>query len=143
MATKTVADIMSDEVEFVPSGTSLAGAAKRMRDLDCGFLPVSDPGRQKLLGVVTDRDIVIRGVAEERDPLMTPVEEVLSNRVLYCYQTDDIAVAATSMHDQQIYRLVVLDNENDKKLCGVVSLNDIVRHDAEGLAARVAHGIAA
>lgn len=143
MAHKTVAEIMSGNVEFVPAGTSLAHAAKKMRDLDCGFLPVSDPGRQKLLGVVTDRDIVTRGVAEERDPLMTPVEEVLSNKVLYCYQSDDIDAAANSMREQRVYRLVVLDNDSDKKLCGVVSLNDIVRHDSEGLAARVAQGIAA
>lgn len=142
-ATKTVAEIMSPQVEFVDSGTSLVDAAKKMRELDCGFLPISDAGHEKLLGVITDRDIVLRAVAEGRDPEAATVEDVKSSRVLYCYKTDRLDAAANSMHDQQVHRLVVLDNSDDKKLCGVITLNDIVRHKEADMAITAAEGIAA
>lgn len=140
---KNIADIMSNNVEFVHCGTSLTDAAKKMQELDCGFLPISDTQGDRLLGVVTDRDIVVHGVALGKDPQNTTVDDVRGDRVLYCFATDPIERAASSMQEQQIYRLVVLDHPDTKKLCGVISLNDIVRHDERTLAMAAVQGIAA
>jgi CBS domain-containing protein len=138
-----VGDIMSPDVQCVPSDTTLRDAAQRMRTLDCGFLPISDPAGKKLLGVITDRDIAIRGVGAGLDPLATTVEGLKSEKVVYCFRDDAVERAARLMYDQRIYRLAVLESAENKRLCGVISLNDIVRHDDHGVAARVAEGISA
>jgi len=140
---KTVGDIMSPSVEYIPGATTLRDAAKKMKELHCGFLPISDSEEKKLEGVITDRDIVLRAVAEAMDPESTPVSDVESNRVLYCFRSDSLEDAAKSMNNQQVYRLIVLEDENDKRLCGVVTLNDIVRHDERAIAMAAAKGIAA
>ena len=112
-----------------------------MRDLDVGFLPVADEREQKLSGVVTDRDITLRAVADGCDPAKTTVADIQSDRVLYCFKDDDVTDAARGMQTQQVYRLVVLESRDNKKLCGVVSLGDILRHDQPALAARTAEAI--
>jgi CBS domain-containing protein len=134
---------MSPSAEYIPGKTSLRDAARKMKQLQCGFLPISDSEQGRLLGVITDRDIVLRAVSEAMNAEETPVEDIQSDRVLYCFKTDSLEQAAKSMHDQQVYRLVVLDNESDKRLCGIVSLNDIVRHDEGAIAMEAARGIAA
>lgn len=136
-----VREAMTGHAEYIPSTTTLKDAAKRMRDLDCGFLPLGDSADGKLLGVITDRDIVIRGVAEGCDPTTTHVDSIKSDRVLYCFQDDELKDAARSMHDQQVYRLIVLNNKQDKKLSGVISLGDITRHAQGSVAAQAAEGI--
>jgi len=138
-----VREIMTSKPQFVPANTTLEEAARKMRDLDCGFLPVADPREEKLSGVVTDRDIAVRAVADGRDPSKTTVADIQSGRVLYCFRNDDIVDAARSMQKQQVHRLVVLDNRENKKICGVVSLGDILRHDQPALAARTAEAIVA
>jgi CBS domain-containing protein len=145
MATKqkTVGDIMSPAAEYVASSVSLRDAAKKMKELHCGFLPISNSAGDRLEGVITDRDIVLRAVAEGKDPESTTVGEVETERVLYCFRTDSLESAAKSMHDQQVYRLVVLEDEDNKKLCGIVTLNDIVRNDERAIAIAVAEGVAA
>jgi CBS domain-containing protein len=137
-----VQQAMTGKPEYVPTTMTLRDAAKRMRELDCGFLPIGDSPKGKLKGVVTDRDIAIRGVADGLDPASTTVQGIKSDKVLYCYQDDDIEAAARSMGEQKVYRLVVLDDAKAKKLCGVISLGDIARHDSK-LAGRVAEGIVA
>jgi CBS domain-containing protein len=136
-----VHELMTDKPRFVANTTTLQDAARQMRDLDFGFLPVADEREQKLQGVVTDRDIAVRAVAEGRDPAKTTVGEIKSDRVLYCFKGDDVEDAAKSMRDQQVYRLVVLDNRDNKKLCGVVSLGDILRHKQRSLAEKTAEAI--
>ena len=96
-------------------------AAEKMRDLDVGFLPVCDGYR--FIGVVTDRDIVVRGLAEGRDPAQA-VADVMSTDVVYCYDDQDVSEAARVMEQHQIRRLLVLDR--DKNLAGIVSLGDVV-----------------
>ena len=100
---------------------TLEEAAHEMLDDDLGFLPIGE--NEKLIGVITDRDIAIRGVAEGKDPQTTPVRDVMTDKVLYCYEKDDIKTAAKSMKEQQIRRLIVLDK--DKKLTGVLTMGDI------------------
>ena len=136
-----ISEAMTSNPEYLTPDTTILEAAQRMRDLDCGFLPVSDKKDEKLQGVITDRDITIRAVAENLSPRETPVTNILSGKVLYCYADDDLQSAAQSMHDQQVYRLIVLNNKDDKQLVGVVSLNDIVRHDEEAMAGHAAKGI--
>ena len=77
--------------------------------------------------MVTDRDIIIRAVAKGLDPAATPVERVKTDKVLYCFEDDTAEEAARNVGEQEVYRLLVLDNKNDKRLSGVVSLADISR----------------
>ena len=138
---KNVGDIMTASAEYISASTSLRDAARKMKQLRCGFLPISYPNGNKFEGVITDR--VLRGVAEAMDPESTPVAEIETDRVFYCFRTDSLEQAAKSMHDQQVYRLVVLEGEDDKRLCGVITLNDLVRHDERAIAIAAAGGIAA
>lgn len=136
-----IKDVMTRNVEYIPSDTTLEEAAMKMRDLDCGFLPIGDSSDSKLQGVVTDRDIVLRALAEGMDPADTTVEQIKSNKVLYCYQDDDLQSAADSMGKQQVYRLIVLNNPEEKRLCGVITLGDILRHNQEHIAEQAAKNI--
>jgi CBS domain-containing protein len=136
-----VQDVMTRTVEYLSSTATLSEAARKMKELDTGFLPLSDRDNGKLEGVVTDRDIVIRCVAEGKDPNSVSVAEAKTNKVLYCFADDDVESVADNMSDQKIYRLVVLNNREEKKLVGVVSLGDMLRHDQTEVAARAARGI--
>lgn len=136
-----VKDVMTPEARFVEPSTTLMEAATRMRELGCGFLPISNGDNTRLEGVVTDRDIVIRAVAQGLDPSRTTVDEVKSNRVLYCFADDDLESAVQSMELQQVYRLIVLDNPQNKSLCGIVTLGDISRFNETELVGKAARAI--
>jgi CBS domain-containing protein len=120
-----VKDIMSSRPAYISKETSLQETAQKMEELDCGFLPVGDG--DKLDGVVTDRDIVLRAVAKGKDLKNTTAGDMLTDRVLYCFEEDSVEEAARNMREQQVYRLVVLNNSQEKRLRGVVSLGDISR----------------
>lgn len=115
-------DVMSTDFKIVSPDTSLRAAARLMRDCDCGYLPVGEDDRLK--GAVTDRDIIVRGLAEGLKPEDT-VADVMTDRIVYCYENDDVEEAAQHMKDEQIRRLAVLNAE--KRIVGVVSLGDIAR----------------
>ncbi len=126
-----VKDIMCSNPTYISKETSLQETAQKMSELDCGFLPVGDG--DKLDGVVTDRDIVLRAVAKGKDFKSTTAGDMLTGKVLYCFEDDSVEEAAKSMREQQVYRLVVLNNSAEKRLRGIVSLGDISRegqHDA-------------
>lgn len=120
-----VSEVMTPDVETVRPDASIQVAADKMKRLDVGPLPVCD-GR-RVLGMVTDRDIVVRGIAEGMG-LETPVSKVMTADVEYVFMDEDVKVAARKMRDHQIRRVLVLDN--DKKLVGIVSIGD-VSFDAE------------
>ena len=80
-----VQDAMTKNATYIPAAMTLDDAARKMRELNSGFLPIADANEKKLQGVVTDRDIVLRAVAEGLDPARTSVEEVKSDAVLFCY----------------------------------------------------------
>lgn len=126
-----VEEVMSTDVDAVPSTTTLAEAAQHMQMYDCGFLPIGDDPKGKLLGVITDRDIVIRGLAQGKDANSTQVKDILSEKVLYCFKDDSLEACAKSMKDQQVSRLIVLDSPESKRMCGVVSIGDISCCDDE------------
>lgn len=138
-----IKQIMTNDVKYIQSDTTLRDAAAAMADLDCGFLPIGDGSGGKLRGVITDRDIVIRGTAQGLDPNKATVDQIKTNDVWYCFEDDALDAAAESMSKRKIYRLIVLNNENEKKITGVISLGDIVRQNEERLAGHIARGIAA
>ncbi len=136
-----VKEIMSKEACYIEPSTTVKEAAQKMREKDCGFLAIGKESEGKLSGVITDRDIAIRSVAEGHDPNSTAVEKVQTPEVLYCFEEDSIEDAAQNMHDNQVYRLIVLNNDSEKRLRGVISLGDIVRHNETRAAEKAAKGI--
>lgn len=117
----TVEQCMTKEIEVVEPSLSIAKAAQKMRDGDFGILPVCEKGR--LIGMVSDRDIVTRAVAGGMSVTRTKVRDVMSDGILYCYEDQALEEAAKSMGDNQVRRMVVLNRE--KKLVGILSLGDI------------------
>jgi CBS domain-containing protein len=114
-------EIMTTDVEVVaPTGT-VFDAAKKMRDLDVGVLPVCDG--QRLVGMITDRDVTIRATAEGCDPNNMLVRDCMTPELVYCFEDQSEVEAERIMADKQIRRLPVLTRE--KQLAGIVSLGDI------------------
>lgn len=114
-------DCMTKKVETVRPEATLEEAAKKMRSLDVGSLPVCDGDR--LVGMITDRDITVRADAEGRIPSQARVKEVMTKEVIWGFDDQDIRDAADLMADRQVRRLPVLNRE--KRLVGIVSLGDL------------------
>ena len=123
-----ISEVMSTDVHVISPDATIEEAAQEMRDGDFGLLPVAEDEDEQLLGVITDRDIAVRAVAEGKDP-DTPVEEVMSEGVIWVEEDDSIEDAAQIMSDHQIRRLPVVDA--DKRLVGVVSLGDFAVDSAD------------
>lgn len=117
-----VSDVMTPAVECTQPDATLREAAELMRDLDCGVLPVCGDSDQ-LVGMITDRDMAVRAIAEGSHPDTTRVREVMTPDVIYCYDDISIEEAEHIMQQRQIRRLVVLDR--NKQLAGIVSLGDL------------------
>ena len=118
---QTVREVMTRGVEVIGPDASLAEAARKMRDLNVGSLPVVDG--ERLLGVVTDRDLSVRATAEGKDPNATKIRQVMSPEVTWVFEDEPADMAASMMRQRQIRRLPVLDR-NDK-LVGIVALADL------------------
>lgn len=116
----TVSEIMSTDVQVIGPQETLRSAARLMQELDVGALPVCDG--ERLLGMLTDRDITVRGVAEGLKPDESCVGDVMSAEVLYATEDQSAEDALQMMGQQQVRRLPVVDNE--RHLVGVVSLGD-------------------
>lgn len=113
-------EIMSNAVHVVDVGDSIRAAAQLMRSEDIGSVPVSES--ERLVGMVTDRDIVVRAIANgKRED--TPVREIMSEGVKYCYEDEDVDHVALNMAQLGVRRLPVVDRE--KRLVGFVSLSNI------------------
>jgi CBS domain-containing protein len=133
-----VYNAMTRGVECIPPDATLRDAAKRMKALDVGSLPVCENDR--LIGVVTDRDIAVRSVAEGNDPRFDRVRDTMTPRVVYCYDDEDVEAAAELMRAEQVRRLPVLNR--DMRLVGILSLGDLaVETDDEQLAGHALEGI--
>lgn len=117
-----VREAMTRGVECTRPGDSIASAAQRMQDLDVGALPVCGVN-DRLVGMITDRDITIRATAGCCDPSQTHVEEIMTPHIVYCFEDQDVREAARLMEENQIRRLVVLNR--DKRLTGIMSLGDL------------------
>jgi len=117
-----VKEVMTKDVRLIAPSRSIAEAAKMMAEADTGILPVAENDR--LVGTITDRDIVIRAVAKHLPP-GTLVRDVMSKEVLYCYEDDDVEQVARNMGENQVRRLPALNR--DKRLVGIVSISDLSR----------------
>lgn len=116
-----VREVMSRGVECTRPEATIQEVARRMRDLNVGTMPVSDDN-ERLLGMVTDRDIAIRAIADGKAPT-TPVREAMTANVICCSTEDDVKDAAGLMKKHQIRRLIVLDE--GQRMAGIVSLGDL------------------
>lgn len=124
-------EIMTPDVERMQKDLTVQEAAQKMKTLNVGMIPVYNGDR--LVGMITDRDIAVRAVAEGRDPSKTPVNAVMTPEVIYCYEDQTIDDAAKVMEEQQIRRLIILNR--DKRLVGIVSLGDLATHRSSKRAA--------
>jgi CBS domain-containing protein len=122
-----VQDVMSQPASVIDPNMTIRDAARKMRADNIGALPVGEDGH--LIGMVTDRDIVMRAVAEERPPGDTAVREVMSGNIVCCYMNDDLDRAASLMAEHQVRRLAVLSR--DKQLVGMVALADLARRKSD------------
>ena len=132
-----VSECMSSDVEVVTPEQSMREAAQFMLRADAGAMPVGQGDR--LVGMVTDRDITVRGVAEGLGPDAS-IRDVMTEDLVYCYDDDDIENAARKMSDAQVRRLPVLSREGDR-LVGIVSLGDISRSEQDDAAQVALDGI--
>ena len=112
-------DVMSRDVKLVAPDSTIREAAQQMRDGDFGMLPVAENDR--MIGAISDRDIAIRAIADDKGPATT-VREVMSEGICWAYEDDSVEQAATIMSERQVRRLPVVDR--DKRLVGIVSLGD-------------------
>jgi|SRR5688500_1575378 CBS domain-containing protein len=122
-----IRDAMTKGVRVARPDAPVMELAKRMRDEDIGSIPVAE--NDKLIGMVTDRDIVTRCVAETPDLSGIRARDVMSPKVLYCFENDSVVDVLANMRDQQVRRLPVVNR--DKRLVGVVSIGDLSQIEAQ------------
>ena len=117
-----VSEVMTRDVQTISSDKSVQEAASFMLTADAGSIPVTDGDR--LIGMITDRDIAVRGVAKGHGP-DTPVRDLMTDDLIIVRMDDDVEDVASKMSEAQVRRLPVIDR--DDKLCGIVSLGDLAR----------------
>ena len=131
-----VSEAMSSDVKIANPNQSIRDAARLMAEIDAGILPVGE--NDKLVGVITDRDIAIRAVGADKGPA-TPIREIMSSDVKYCFEDDDLDDIAQNMADIKVRRLPVLNSE--KRLVGILSLGDMALTDGPSNAGSALCGI--
>jgi CBS domain-containing protein len=134
--TMKVSEAMTRDVRVASPDQSIREAARTMAEIDTGVLPVGESDR--LVGMITDRDIAIRAVAEGKGP-DTPVREVMTQDVKYCFEDEDTDHVARNMADQQVRRLPVVNR--DKRLVGILSLGDLAVMQGAGPAGEALTGV--
>jgi len=133
-----ICDIMKRDVKFISPNTSAKEAARLMHDQHIGALPVVEDN--KLVGMITDRDICCKVTATGRDAVMTKVSEVMAKDVATCFTDQELSDVAYLMASHQIHRIAVLDN--DDKLAGILSIDDLA-HKSHDLASTILEASAA
>jgi CBS domain-containing protein len=133
-----LSEIMTREVEVIQPDDSLQLAAKKMKDRDIGFLPVCDG--TELMGVLSDRDLTIRALAEGMDVNIMLSRDLMTTPAIYCFEDQDVTEAAQIMEENQIRRLVVVSRA-DQSLVGVVSLGDLARASTPDMSGKVLKGV--
>jgi CBS domain-containing protein len=116
-----IKEIMTPNPEVLPADASLMDAALKMKELDVGILPVASG--ESVVGIVTDRDIVLRGVAQRRDPAGTRVRDIMTGDVLTCPEDTSLEDAARTMEEKKVRRVLVTDSSG--RTVGILSLGDI------------------
>ena len=122
-----VKEIMTPSVECISPETPLRDAAQKMRALDVGFLPVQEDSR--LVGTLTDRDIVVRAIADGKDVEYCKTREIMTPEAFWCYDDQSVDEVADYMAEKAVRRVLILDRA--KHLAGVVSIGDLARTGGE------------
>ncbi len=133
-----VKEIMTSNVEWVGPDMTIDKLAIRMKDRDIGCLPVEEGNR--LVGLVTDRDIAIRAIAAGLDPKTAMAREIMSKDVIYCFEDQDLDDAAHVMEEKRVRRLPVL-SRFDKALVGMLALDDLSKAASHQLAGEVMEAV--
>ena len=134
---KTVSDVMTRDVYLASPNQTIREVAGAMAKADVGSLPVGENDR--LVGMITDRDIVLRAVAKGLDS-KTPVRDVMTDRIQYCYDDDDVVGVAENMAHLGVRRLAVLNH--DKRLVGIVALSNVANCGEAKAASKLLKGVA-
>lgn len=117
-----IKDVMSTRVAIVKADATVRDAAREMRNMDIGVLPVSE--NDKLVGMITDRDITIRAVAEGRNPDQISVRDAMTRDLVSCYEDQELTEVSRIMQERQVRRVVVLNHQ--EQLVGIASMGDLV-----------------
>lgn len=120
-----VKDIMTSRPHYLGENATIREVAEAMRDNKTGFEPLTN--EEKVVGVVTDRDLVIRAIADQADP-ESPAKAIATGKVLYTFQENSVEDALANMVQQQVQRLLVLDDEQSKQLVGIITVGDIAEN---------------
>jgi len=131
-----VSEAMTRDVRITSPSRTIQDAARMMAEIDAGVLPVGENDR--LVGMITDRDIALRGIGMGKGP-QTPIREVMSADVKYCFEDEETDEVARNMADQQVRRLPVVSR--DKRLVGILSLGDLAVMEGEMPAGEALVGI--
>ena len=131
-----IRDVMTRTAQLTSPDDTLRHAAQMMKECDCGVLPVADGDR--LVGMITDRDIAVRGIADGKGPDTKVRDVMMTDEVMYCFDDDGIQQVCQNMAEIQVRRLPVVSR--DKRLVGIVSLSDLAKKEAN--AAKALRGIA-
>jgi CBS domain-containing protein len=131
-----VSEAMSRDVRIANPNQRISEAAKAMTEIDAGILPVGENDR--LVGMITDRDIAVRAVAGGKGP-DTPVREVMTTEVKYCFEDEDLVHVSKNMAELQLRRLPVVNR--DKRLVGILALADIAVVEGSRTTGRAIEGI--
>lgn len=132
-----VKEVMHRGVEWVAPETPVPEVAKKMRDLDVGAIPVCDKNR--LIGMVTDRDITCRAVANGRDVSSLTAREVMTEGIVYCRDTEDLEDAIHVMENKQIRRMPAIDENH--KMVGMLSLGDVSHAASQQLSGEILRAV--
>jgi CBS domain-containing protein len=125
MTGKKVKELMETNLVLISPDATLAEAAQKMKQADCGFLPVGEDN--KPLGIITDRDIVIRAIAAGKSPSEVKVRDCMTDDVCSCQESDSLEEAAHVMSEHKVSRLVVKDSSGG--ICGVLTFGRIIRNN--------------
>jgi len=131
-----VSEVMTRDVSTVRPDQTVREAASFMLSADAGAIPVTDGDR--LMGMITDRDIAVRGVAEGHGP-DTPVRDLMTNDIIAARMDDDTNEIAAKMSRAQVRRLPVIDDQ--QRLCGIVSLGDLTQNGSDRAAEQALRGV--
>jgi CBS domain-containing protein len=134
-----VREAMHKGAEWVEATTPVAAIARKMRELDIGAIPIGE--NDKLIGMVTDRDLTIRALANDKDAAKMTARDVMSKGILYCRDTEELEDAVRLMEQKQIRRLPVLDE--NKRLVGMLSLGDVCHCASRQTSGEALHAVSA
>lgn len=118
-----IKDVMAQNFKWMSPDSPISQIAEQMRDIDCGFIPLAE--NDKIVGMITDRDITVRAIAEGKNPVETKARDIMTAKTYYCYDDQDVEEVCNNMGEIQVRRLPVVNR--DKRLVGIVSMGDLAQ----------------